>query len=71
MSTLTSILCSHLPEVRHQTGERLVRWGDEFAVILFDNGEIGQFATSGVWSRAEVEDAIRIWLRPSVELSER
>lgn len=39
--------------------ERDLRWGNELAVVVLDTGEIGQFATMGRRSRAEVEDAVR------------
>lgn len=58
MTSLLDDLRTLPVEETTRPGERLLRWGDELAVILLDSGEIGQFATSCRWSRAEVEDAI-------------
>jgi hypothetical protein len=59
MSALTQILRTLPMQETTRPGERVLRWGDELAVVVLDSGEIGQFATGGRWVRREVVDAVR------------
>ena len=45
-----------------RSGERILSWGLVLSVVVRDDGDIGQFACSENWSRAEIEEAvITLW----------
>ena len=49
---------NNAPETTQREGETLYRWGDTLAVVIRNNGEIGQFATTLAIKRDDVTKAI-------------
>ena len=44
---IADMLCTTPLKQTTRLGKRVLRWGDELAVILLASGEVGQFATAG------------------------
>lgn len=59
---LLELMLSNEPETVQRERETRYRWGDRFAVVVHDYHKIGQFASDGVLTRAEVEAAVRSFL---------
>lgn len=61
MDLLQHVLTNE-PDAKLRVGETLYCWGETLAVIVRENGEIGQFASSLPVARAEVKSAMNAYV---------